>query len=135
MKLANSKNLNNISVLCDELDRCVANQIPVLMVVAVVGSTEESAVDPLARIIELRDHYCYQKVSNCCERNSFYSTCWKNSLEFLIADPYYLLIRIYFLSFAIVRMKSTSNLFKKRLQHRCFPMLTIASATLIKSKN
>ena len=87
-----SKNLNYILVLCDELDKCVANQIPVIMVVAVVGSTEESAVDPLARIIELRNHYCYEKVSNCCRRSAFYSKRWESSLEFLIVETFYLLI-------------------------------------------
>ena len=79
-------------MLCDELDKCVANQIPVIMVVAVVGSTEESAVDPLARIIELRNHYCYEKVSTCCRRRAFYSKRWESSLEFLIVETFYLLI-------------------------------------------
>ena len=98
--------MNYILVLCDELDKCVANQIPVIMVVAVVGSTEESAVDPLVRIIELRDHYCYKKVSNCCRRSAFYSKRWESTLEFLIIDTFYLLIRIHLTNFTIIRTKS-----------------------------
>ncbi|MCV2882371.1 pyridoxal phosphate-dependent decarboxylase family protein [Actibacterium sp. XHP0104] len=39
------------------LDRCLAEKRPVLQVVAVVGSTEESAVDPLAEIADIRDEY------------------------------------------------------------------------------
>jgi glutamate/tyrosine decarboxylase-like PLP-dependent enzyme len=39
------------------LDRCLDEKRPVLQVVAVVGSTEESAVDPLAQIADIRDEY------------------------------------------------------------------------------
>src|SRR5579862_8925887 len=39
------------------LDECLAERRPVIMVVAVMGSTEESAVDPLAEIVRLRDEY------------------------------------------------------------------------------
>ena len=39
------------------LDAALANRQPVMMVVAVIGSTEESAVDPLADIIALRKEY------------------------------------------------------------------------------
>lgn len=39
------------------LDECVAQRRPVIMVVAVIGSTEESAVDPLADIVALREEY------------------------------------------------------------------------------
>lgn len=40
-----------------KLDLCLENKIPVLNVVAVIGSTEESAVDPLADIVDLREDY------------------------------------------------------------------------------
>jgi glutamate/tyrosine decarboxylase-like PLP-dependent enzyme len=40
-----------------ELIKCLNEHHPVLMVVAVLGSTEESAVDPLAEVISLRDKY------------------------------------------------------------------------------
>jgi len=39
------------------LDRCLAEKRPVLEVVAVMGTTEESAVDPLADIADIRDEY------------------------------------------------------------------------------
>lgn len=39
------------------LNRCLANRQPVLMVVVVLGSTEESAVDPLAEVIALREEF------------------------------------------------------------------------------
>lgn len=37
------------------LERCAIDRVPVLSVVAVVGSTEESAVDPLREILAMRD--------------------------------------------------------------------------------
>ncbi|MEY8099378.1 aspartate aminotransferase family protein [Falsihalocynthiibacter sp. S25ZX9] len=40
-----------------QLDRCLAEKRPVLQVVAVMGTTEESAVDPLADIADIRDEY------------------------------------------------------------------------------
>jgi glutamate/tyrosine decarboxylase-like PLP-dependent enzyme len=43
--------------LRQELDRCLNNGIPVLQVVAVLGSTEEGAIDPLAEIVKLRQEY------------------------------------------------------------------------------
>lgn len=47
----------DVDALGDELDRCLDEKRPVLQVVAVVGSTEESAVDPLHDIVALRDEY------------------------------------------------------------------------------
>ena len=40
-----------------ELDKCLHARQPVLMVVVVLGSTEESAVDPLAEVISMREKY------------------------------------------------------------------------------
>ena len=40
-----------------ELNRCLANKQPVIMVVVVLGSTEESAVDPLAEVVALREEF------------------------------------------------------------------------------
>lgn len=40
-----------------ELNRCLADRQPVVMVVVVLGSTEESAVDPLAEVIALREEF------------------------------------------------------------------------------
>lgn len=39
------------------LDTCLAEKRPVVMVVAVIGSTRESAVDPIADIAEIRQEY------------------------------------------------------------------------------
>lgn len=39
------------------LSRCQAEKRPVLMVVAIMGTTTESAVDPLADILDIRDEY------------------------------------------------------------------------------
>ncbi|MCL4798252.1 MAG: hypothetical protein KJ025_01615 [Burkholderiales bacterium] len=39
------------------LERCLFEKRPVLQVVAVIGTTEESAVDPLAEIADIRDEY------------------------------------------------------------------------------
>lgn len=39
------------------LDRCLDERQPVMQVTAVLGSTEESAVDPLAEILRIRDEY------------------------------------------------------------------------------
>lgn len=40
-----------------ELNKCLKNKQPVVMVVVVLGSTEESAVDPLAEVISLREDF------------------------------------------------------------------------------
>ncbi|GLQ90616.1 pyridoxal phosphate-dependent decarboxylase family protein [Dyella flagellata] len=39
------------------LDRCMAERRPVILNIAVLGSTEESAVDPLGAVVALRDEY------------------------------------------------------------------------------
>jgi glutamate/tyrosine decarboxylase-like PLP-dependent enzyme len=48
--------------LDDELARCLEEKQPVIAVVAVIGSTEEGAVDPLGAIIELRNRYRSQNL-------------------------------------------------------------------------
>ena len=40
--------------LIAQLEHCLLNKVPVIMTVAVIGSTEESAVDPLDKILALR---------------------------------------------------------------------------------
>ena len=47
----------DVDELRAQLDRCLDEKRPVLQVVAVMGSTEESAVDPLAEILDVRDEY------------------------------------------------------------------------------
>ncbi|WP_377481989.1 MAG: pyridoxal-dependent decarboxylase (plasmid) [Microcoleus anatoxicus] len=46
-----------IDVLRAHLDKCLAEKRPVYTVVAVMGSTEEGAVDPLREILDLREEY------------------------------------------------------------------------------
>lgn len=43
--------------LCAKLDECLAKQIPVYAVVAIIGSTEEGSVDPLDEILAVRDDF------------------------------------------------------------------------------
>ena len=43
--------------LREELQKCVTNAIPVISVTAVIGSTEESAIDPLTEILAMREEF------------------------------------------------------------------------------
>jgi len=47
----------NIELLEKKLKECVNNKQPVIAVVAVIGTTEESAVDPLDDIVRLREDF------------------------------------------------------------------------------
>lgn len=47
----------DMAALRQHLERCVAERCPVLTVVSVIGSTEESAVDPIAEVLSLRDEF------------------------------------------------------------------------------
>lgn len=47
----------SMTALEQQLDDCVANRIPVLAVVAVLGSTEFGTLDPLQEIVDLRARY------------------------------------------------------------------------------
>jgi glutamate/tyrosine decarboxylase-like PLP-dependent enzyme len=40
-----------------ELQTCVEKAIPVISVTAVIGSTEESAIDPLTEILDIREEF------------------------------------------------------------------------------
>jgi len=46
-----------MSALRHELDQCLKTGRPVLQVVAVMGSTAEGSIDPLAEIVEIREQY------------------------------------------------------------------------------
>ena len=71
-------------MLKDILDKHLEDKIPVVAVVAVMGTTEESSIDPLSEILQLRKSYSKkvnqfflkyntiekrQAIINCC---SFY---------------------------------------------------------------
>lgn len=47
----------NIEALKKKLDECLAKKIPVLGVVGIVGTTEESTIDNLKEIFKLKAHY------------------------------------------------------------------------------
>ena len=47
----------DIENLTSQIDNAIKNKHPILMVVVVLGSTEQSAVDPLKAVIDLRDVY------------------------------------------------------------------------------
>jgi len=47
----------DVSALRDELERCLEERTPVYAVIAVVGSTEEGAVDEVHEIADLRDEF------------------------------------------------------------------------------
>jgi glutamate/tyrosine decarboxylase-like PLP-dependent enzyme len=49
--------------LRQELEKCVTKMIPVISVTAVIGSTEESAIDPLTEILDIREEF---KKKVCC---------------------------------------------------------------------
>ena len=45
------------TVLKDTLEKHLEKQIPVVAVVAVMGTTEESAIDPLTEILQIREDF------------------------------------------------------------------------------
>ncbi|MFS8083236.1 MAG: pyridoxal phosphate-dependent decarboxylase family protein, partial [Ginsengibacter sp.] len=47
----------NITDLRKQLDNCLQNKIPIMNVVSIIGTTEESAVDPLKEVIAIREEY------------------------------------------------------------------------------
>lgn len=47
----------NIDKLREALDDALRNEKPVFAVVGIIGSTEEGSVDPLDKIVDLRDEY------------------------------------------------------------------------------
>jgi Pyridoxal-dependent decarboxylase conserved domain len=47
----------DVQHLRDTLQQCLDNKVPVIAVVAVIGSTEESAVDPLRDILDARSDF------------------------------------------------------------------------------
>ena len=55
----------SIDSLRRQLSRCLAERVPVYSVITVIGSTEESNIDPLADILELRDEFRQQGLGFC----------------------------------------------------------------------
>ncbi|KAK0716870.1 pyridoxal phosphate-dependent transferase [Lasiosphaeria miniovina] len=63
----------NIDQLKAKLDHSLKNERPVLAVVAVVGTTEEGAVDPLCKILALRQRFQAQGLSFIVHADSAWS--------------------------------------------------------------
>lgn len=53
----------DLNYLREQLDKCLKSETAVYAVVAIVGSTEEGAVDPLSKILKMRDEYQKQGLS------------------------------------------------------------------------
>ncbi|MHA1713598.1 MAG: pyridoxal phosphate-dependent decarboxylase family protein [Candidatus Ranarchaeia archaeon] len=51
----------DIDDLKNNINNLISNKVPILAVVAVVGTTEEGAVDEIDKIVELREHYQKKK--------------------------------------------------------------------------
>ncbi|KAM3468988.1 hypothetical protein MY5147_007421 [Beauveria neobassiana] len=51
----------NTNDLRKKIDKCIENEIPIFGVVAIMGSTEHGACDPLAEIIKMREEYQKEK--------------------------------------------------------------------------
>ena len=64
-----------ITALRLHLENSLATQTPVVAVVAVMGTTEESAIDPLSDIFALRDEF-RKKVSTLLLIKNFYLILW-----------------------------------------------------------
>ena len=74
---------NSIILLVSDLRRVLKvkkeNEIPVISVVAIMGTTEESAVDPLTDILDLRDKFRKQVSAmkgSYVNRISLSTVCW-----------------------------------------------------------
>lgn len=53
----------DIDILKETIENCVAKKVPIMGVVAVVGTTEEGAIDKVNEIVQLRDEFEKQGVS------------------------------------------------------------------------
>lgn len=47
----------NVDKLREKLEQCLAEKIPVMTVVCVIGTTEESGIDPIKKVLELREDF------------------------------------------------------------------------------
>lgn len=78
----------DIAELKKELLKCAQLQIPVLMVVAVIGSTEEGVIDNLEKIIELKDEVLYKDSSfNSMNFLLHCDAAWGGYLKTMLVPP------------------------------------------------
>lgn len=79
---------DDIDDLSAVLDRCQKNKKPLLLTVAVIGSTEESAVDPLNEILRLRDNYRAGKYGTPFDFNIHADAAWGGYLISIIREDF-----------------------------------------------
>lgn len=74
-----------------DLQYCLDNQIPVYTVVAVIGTTEESAVDPLKKILELREEFSQKGLQFTVHADAawggYFATLLRTDADFGLASP------------------------------------------------
>lgn len=79
--------MNNV-LLTEQINACAAEQIPILMIVGVVGTTEEGAVDEISGIVNLREN-C-QNVEHDAPAIAFHVHCdaaWGGYLRTMMIAP------------------------------------------------
>lgn len=64
-----------------KLDVAIKNKQPILMVVVVLGSTEQSAVDPLKTVLELRENYRKDGIDFCVHVDSAWGGYFASTLR------------------------------------------------------
>ncbi len=67
--------------LKEELDKCLQTKTPVMNVVAIIGTTEESAVDPLKEILALRETYRTQGLEFAIHADAAWGGYFKTMLN------------------------------------------------------
>lgn len=76
----------NLDILNEKLDYCQKNKIPVIMVVAVMGSTEEGAVDNVCEILHIRESYRSSEC-NLLNFNIHCDAAWGGYMKTMIIPP------------------------------------------------
>ncbi len=72
-----------VDELDKELARALVDRVPVVSVIAVIGSTEESAVDPLRPILDLREKYRTQGLDFAVHADA----AWGGYFASMLRDP------------------------------------------------
>ncbi len=77
--------------LREDLQYCLDNHIPVYTVVAVIGTTEESAVDPLKQILELREEFSQKGLQFTVHADAawggYFATLLRTDADFYLPSP------------------------------------------------
>ena len=62
-----------------QLNYCLENQIPVIMTVAVMGTTEEGSIDPLTEMLMMRNEFKKKGLNFCMHADAAWAIsapCW-----------------------------------------------------------